>query len=156
MRPKLMTVMSFLWFAGMPLLPAAPQTATPTPQPGVITAVVLRATTGDPIVGAQVTISRAPANAASVAGPAQGQSPQVQPPQPAIIPAVTTDERGRFEIKELAPGAYRISAARNGFSKQEYGQGVANRTGRVLNISSGQRLDDVVFRLTPAGTITGR
>jgi 5-hydroxyisourate hydrolase-like protein (transthyretin family) len=153
-----MTIMSFLWFAGIPLLPAAPQTAISTPQPAVITGLVLRSTTGDPIAGAQVTISRASANAASVTDPApvQGQSSQVQPAQPTIIPAVTTDERGRFEIKELAPGAYRISVARNGFSKQEYGQRSANRTGRVLNIAAGQRLDDVVFRLTPAGTITGR
>ena len=38
----------------------------------------------------------------------------------------------------------------------EYGQKLLNRPGTVLNITAGQAMKDVTFKLTPAGTITGR
>jgi hypothetical protein len=38
----------------------------------------------------------------------------------------------------------------------EYGQKLMNRPGTVLNITAGQIMKDVAFKLTPAGTVTGR
>jgi len=126
----------------------------PAPQ-ATIRGFVTRATTGDPIAGAQVTITRAAA-AAGARPPAAAGPEMATSLERGLIPAVTTDERGRFEINDVAPGAYRIAAARNGYSRQEYGQRSANRAGTPINVSAGQRIDDIVFRLTPAATITGR
>jgi hypothetical protein len=153
----MMLLMAVLLFEG--------QVVAKPPAPlATINGVVFRATTGEPIAGAQVTIMRAApgsvTSAPNVDGvretPPQAQSAPAQPPQALIVPAVTTDERGRFEIKDVAQGAYRLIAARNGFSKQEYGQRSANQTGAVLNIAGGQRVTGIEFRLSPAGTIMGR
>ena len=40
------------------------------------------------------------------------------------IPIVTTDPNGKFVIKDLASGEYRIAIAANGYARQDYGQRV--------------------------------
>lgn len=106
---------------------------------------VVRVGTNEPISRARVTVIR-------TAGP--GAAP-IQPGQ-TIIPAVTTDSQGRFLVKDLEPGSYRLFAARNGFARQEDGERAPGRPGTLLNLVSGQSLRDVVFRLTPGGAVTGR
>src|SRR5262249_8129390 len=78
------------------------------------------------------------------------------PQQPAIIPAVLTDDKGRFQIKDIDPGNYRIVAARNGFARQEYGQHSFNGSGTIISVRPGQQVQDLEFKLTPAPTISGR
>lgn len=145
---------------------------------GTISGTVTRVTTGDPIAKVTVTLSRvnapvgplAPAGANAGArgagtpgqpGAPQGQQPNqgvasVQMQQPPAIVTATTDEQGKFQFKDVEAGAYRIVAARNGFARQDYGQRSLNRPGTVLNIRAGQQVNDVAFKLTPAGTISGR
>jgi protocatechuate 3,4-dioxygenase beta subunit len=131
----------------------APQNA---PAKASVSGVVVRAGTGEPIPRAQVTLSRvivSPGNAGQ-----RGNTvavPQAQT-QPAFLPPITTDEKGRFEIKDVEPGSYRAVAARNGFTRQEYGQRSLNGAGTVFMVASGQQVQDITFRLTPAATITGR
>src|SRR3989442_4716996 len=73
------------------------------------------------------------------------------------VAPVFTDSLGRFVFQNIEPGSYRISAARNGYVRQEYGQRVPlGRPGSVLNVAVGQVLKDVAIRLTPTGTISGR
>jgi hypothetical protein len=134
------------------------------PAKAVISGTVVRATTADPLNRVTLTLMRVntPANPlappAPNAGPRGGgpqgqQAPaQIQQPQPPAT--VMTDAQGKFEFKDVEPGSYRLTAARNGFARQEYGQRSLNRPGTVLNIRAGQTVNDVAFKLTPAGTIT--
>lgn len=75
---------------------------------------------------------------------------------PGAVPPVTTGGSGKFAIKDLDPGAYRIAIAANGFTRQEYGQRVFPGQGTAVVLAAGQTLNNVVIRLTPAGTVTGR
>src|SRR6185436_6902625 len=140
----------------------------PPPTKATINGIVLRAGTGDPIARASVTLARATggftgitpepaapgARGAAPSIPGQTAQIAVAPQQP--IPAVLTDDRGRFQIKDVDPGNYRIVAARNGFARQEYGQRAANRSGTIIQIRPGQQVQDIEFKLTPAPTISGR
>jgi hypothetical protein len=66
-----------------------------------------------------------------------------------------TDRQGRFTFNDLAAGSYRLFAARNGYVRQEYGQRVPKGQGTPISLAKGQALNNVTFRLIPAGTITG-
>lgn len=137
---------------------APPGGALNTFTKAVLTGVVLRSGTGESIPRAQVTISKVagPISVASTGGnPGETQFRQSMS-QSAGIPSVTTDDNGRFGIKDVEPGSYRIFAARNGFMKQEYGQRSPNRPGVVVTVQPGQQLQDLTIRLSPASTITGR
>ena len=67
-----------------------------------------------------------------------------------------TDLGGRFEVKGIDPGRYRLRVIRNGYVTQEYGQRTPNDPGAVLALSPGQDLKDLLFRLVPAAVISGR
>ena len=67
-----------------------------------------------------------------------------------------TDAGGRFEIKGIDPGRYRLSVSRNGFVPQEYGQRKPNDPGAILSLRPAQDLRDLLFRLIPSAVIAGR
>ena len=67
-----------------------------------------------------------------------------------------TDVGGRFEIKGIPPGNYRLRVFRNGFVTQEYGQRTPDDPGIVLSLSPGRDLKDLLFRLIPWTVISGR
>jgi sarcosine oxidase gamma subunit len=128
------------------------------PAKAAIEGSVVRAGTGEPIPRASVTLIKVTFSPGAVArtGTAPQPQPAPAPQQPVIIPAVTTDEKGKFQIKDIDPGTYRIAAARNGFAKQEYGQRSFNRAGTILTLQAGQQMQDVAFKLSAAPTISGR
>jgi len=70
--------------------------------------------------------------------------------------SVATDAGGRFQIKGIDPGRYRLKVIRNGFVTQEYGQKTPSDPGSDLRLSAGQDLKDLLFRLIPWGVIAGR
>jgi len=159
---------AILFIAGFQIafLYASPQLPAGSQAPQVkasIEGTVVR-TSGEPLARAQITITRNAPPAPQAGQPAA--NPQGGNPQPnaataaatavASIAPVFTDDQGKFQIKDLDPGSYRLFAARNGFTRMEYGQKLMNRPGTVLNLTSGQSMKDVTFRLTPAGTVTGR
>jgi protocatechuate 3,4-dioxygenase beta subunit len=98
---------------------------------------VLKSTTGEPLRRVQVYLMRAEGGRGQAYG-------------------TTTDESGRFALKEVVPGRYRLSADRNGYLRQEYGQRGPNRPGTILNLEPGQHLKDVTMRLSPFSVIAGR
>jgi hypothetical protein len=106
---------------------------------------VVRAGTNEPVSRARITATR-------IAGPGGAPIQPSGPPQ--NIPAVTTDSQGHFTIKDLEPGSYLLSAQRNGFARQSYGERAPGRPGTPLNMIAGQTLKDVVFRLIPAGAVS--
>jgi hypothetical protein len=70
--------------------------------------------------------------------------------------AATSDEGGRFTLKNLEPGRYRLTVTRTGFVDQEYGQRTSNDPGSILTLAPGQELKDLLFRLIPWAVIAGR
>ncbi|MGH9816348.1 MAG: MSCRAMM family protein [Candidatus Acidiferrales bacterium] len=69
---------------------------------------------------------------------------------------VRTDANGRFAFGNVAPGSYRLVVERIGFARQEFGQRAIGRRGVALTLAPGQRLTDLLFRMIPAGVVTGQ
>ena len=107
-----------------------------------IEGVVLRSGSGEPLGRAQVTLLRI----------GDGTSDQESRPVP---PSTTTGTDGRFVLRNLDPGAYRIAVARNGYARQEYGQRVFGGQGTVVTLAAGQSMRGIAFQLTPTGAVTG-
>src|SRR5580658_5214518 len=67
-----------------------------------------------------------------------------------------TDGDGKFSFKDVAPAEYHLSVARNGYVSENYGARGPMDPGLPLALSPGKHMDDLIFRMTPAGIITGR
>jgi hypothetical protein len=100
-----------------------------------IEGVVVKATTGDPLKKAVLSLTK-------VEGHSQPKN-------------ATSDTSGHFQIKNVEPGRYHLYATRNGYARQEYGQRTTHASGTILTLTAGQHLNDISFRLTPAVVITG-
>ncbi len=70
--------------------------------------------------------------------------------------AVETDAEGKFELKDLEPGAYQLSAQKSGYLQQAYGARRFGQAGSPLRLTSGQEVKEIEIRLTEAATISGR
>jgi hypothetical protein len=138
------------------------------PAKGSISGSVVKAANGEALAGAQIMLTRvgnAP-NAVTIETSATpgGRGANVAPPNqqaqqrqdPVIIPIVKTDDQGKFVVSEIPAGTYRVSATRNGYAQQQFGQRSFGRPGTVINVRAGQQVQDIAFRLTPAATIAGR
>jgi hypothetical protein len=97
---------------------------------------VVSATTGEPLKKAHLTLR-----------PIGQQDP---------VPfGTTTDNAGHFIIDNVDPGKYFFVGERNGFVTQGYSPRGNTRQTFWLTLADGQKLTDVVFKLTPSGVITG-
>jgi protocatechuate 3,4-dioxygenase beta subunit len=133
---------------------------TPEIAKASITGVVVRAGTDQPIRGARVTIHLLVDTVASLNGG---------------VASATTDEKGRFAMTGIEPGAYAVKAEQEGYSPQFLGargpgkaaileasrggvlpaEDVVQTLVTLLRLSSGQT-QNIMVPLTPAGVITGR
>src|SRR3989441_2013983 len=124
------------------------------PSGGAIEGIVVRIGTGEPIAEAQVlaqatTLRRPAANAGA-------------PRFPFLPQTVTTDAQGRFLIKDLGPGPYRLFFSANGYVRQELGQrGLPGSSGGLgsgtpVDVAAGQTVRGIRVALTPAGNVSGR
>jgi hypothetical protein len=134
--------------------PAAQQTS-------IIEGAVTREGSGQPLKGARVTLVRAeiaqnPLATAIAGSNAQGRL-AVAALNNATGTAVTvmTDGNGKFTMTGVVPGQYRISANREGFIRNEYGQRTPTGEGVVLTIAANQRLT-VDLQLIQAAVMSGR
>jgi Carboxypeptidase regulatory-like domain len=118
-----------LWLCGLAALGQQPERCA-------VEGLVLRAASGEPVRKAQVLLRKLDARDQSY--------------------STATDERGRFLLTGLEPGRYALSAERNGYVPQDYGQRRANQPGATLTLQPGQHLRDIVFHLVPFGVISGR
>jgi protocatechuate 3,4-dioxygenase beta subunit len=66
-----------------------------------------------------------------------------------------TDVNGRFVLKNIAPGRYDFEARRSGYVEQDYRPEGAH-SGTVLELTPGQKLEKVLFRLTAAAAVVGK
>src|SRR5882724_5987985 len=77
--------------------------------------------------------------------------------QPNGIPYGTiSDTTGHFLLDGLDPGRYNFSASRTGYVQQDYSPSGNSKHTALLTLERGQKLKDVVFKLTPQGVISGR
>lgn len=69
--------------------------------------------------------------------------------------SAVTDEAGTFELKDLPPGRFHLSATRPGFVSAAYGAKRPNRPGSTINLADGERTTGIALRLLPGAVITG-
>ena len=119
------------------LLAGAPQNA---PGKGTIQGIVVKAGSGQPLRGARISFRRVDGNPGAFGN---SKTP------------VTTDATGRFLVTGVDPGQYRVSAERDGYVRQEFGQRTPAGGGSVISVSAGQRLE-LQFQMLPAAVISGR
>src|SRR5208283_245836 len=116
---------------------AAPAQQTTTQNPAdlcTVQGVVVKVGTGEPL--SKATVAAWPAVNRTGRDESEGSFAE-------------TDERGRFELKDLAPGRYFLSAEHNGFSPQQYGQRTPEGPGAILTLSRGQTVPSLTFQLIP-------
>jgi len=116
-------------------MPGQPgQPPRPPQPPGKISGRVLRAENARPLTKATVTLQ----------------------PEGRFTDSQTTrvDANGKFEFPEVAPGRYRLTAERNGFVRQTYGQR-GGGPGVVLDVQSRQVVDNIQFSLERGGVVSG-
>ena len=66
----------------------------------------------------------------------------------------TTDQQGRFEIKQLPAGRYTITASKGGFVALQYGQRRPSESGTPIELGDGQTIDKIAIAL-PRGSVLG-
>ncbi len=82
---------------------------------------------------------------------------QASVPRHPLVYATTTDNEGRFEMKQVEAGRYEFYASHIGYLEQHYqAKGADADSGAVLSLTSGQEVNDAMFRLLRAGVITGK
>ena len=108
-----------------------------------IEGIVVRAGSGEPLARAQVTLLRT------------GEGANDQWSSSPAPPTGTTGADGRFVLRNLEPGSYRIAVARNGYARQQYGQRVFGGQGTVVALAAGQAMRGIAFHLTPTGALAG-
>jgi hypothetical protein len=95
---------------------------------------VLNATTGEPLKKARLVLQTEK--------------------KPGKIYRAISDGSGHFALVGIDPGRYHLHSARNGYLMQFYPTRKGNWP--TFTLSPGQKLTEIIFRLTPQGVITGR
>jgi hypothetical protein len=125
------------------------------------------------VVAAVLSVSSLPSSPAQTSPPARAtlsgivtKDPGSQPVKKALIELIAesqsdggnytalTGPDGGFRIENIAPGRYRLFVERTGY--QEIDKHQRRTEGRVLTLSAGQDLKDLVIRLQAAAVVDGR
>jgi 5-hydroxyisourate hydrolase-like protein (transthyretin family) len=70
--------------------------------------------------------------------------------------ATKTAGDGRFELRNVPAGRYKVIVSRNGYVEMEHGQKKLSDPGAAFTLSPGQTRTDFLFKLIPAAVIAGR
>ncbi len=68
----------------------------------------------------------------------------------------TTDEQGRFEIRELVGGRYNITASKGGFVTLQYGQRRPSERGTAVDLPASSTIEKLTIGLPRGSVIAGR
>ena len=123
--------------------------ALQTPPPASIEGTVL-SSTGTPLSRAQLTLTRA-----DLQNPQPNKSVENADARSAPRP-VFTDSEGRFVLRNVPPGPFKLLAERNGYVPQSYGQRSPDGGGTVLQLSAGASLKGITFRMIQGAVVSGR
>jgi hypothetical protein len=66
----------------------------------------------------------------------------------------TTDQQGRFEVRELPAGRYTVTASKGGFVTLQYGQRRPSESGTPIELGEGQSMEKLAIAL-PRGSVLG-
>ncbi len=124
-------------FAQSPVPSNSPPSEDPASAPCVVAGRVVTAMEGNPLKSARVALT-----------PEHSRS-HTQ------IYAATTDNDGRFTIKDIPPGRYTFLASHSGFVTQHY-KAAAGESGPIFTLNAGEKVSDALFRMTASAVITGR
>jgi hypothetical protein len=121
----------------------------PQPQKARVEGVVLDASNGKLLSGAQVTLK-----------PVQpSDAPRIRLVDPEAVRLATrkrtTGADGIFRFDDVEPGRYRIHVVCNGYARSEYGQR-SDGQGTTLTFTSGQVISGLNVSLLAASIVTGR
>lgn len=71
--------------------------------------------------------------------------------------STSTDAEGRFQFEPVDAGAYVVAASRNGYLEQGFGSQTGDGASLPpFRLTSGQRMTDLLIKLTPQGFLHGR
>src|SRR5579864_6512120 len=98
---------------------------------------VVNSVTNEPVRKSRVTLTRTTAPGGAAA-------------------SVITDSGGRFAFPDLDAGGYTILTQRDDFEYQEYPRGGRTPQGGSFALAPGDEKRDIVIRLVPLGTVSGR
>jgi beta-lactamase regulating signal transducer with metallopeptidase domain len=116
---------------------SVPQQTDVAPADATIEGTVVRFDTGEPLADAHVELS-------TQGGPAASRT-------------ASTGPDGRFAFRNIAPGEYRLIAAREGgYLPAEYGQRTPGGRGISIKVLTGTRLRNARLTLAQPGSISGR
>lgn len=118
----------------MPQRPLRPGEAPPTGS-AVIKGFVIAAGAGTPVRRAQVRVTSMEARGGGV---------------------TSTDDEGRFEIRDLPAGRYSVMAQKSGFVTGQFGQRRPGEPGMPIDLADGQTAEKVTLALSRGGVISGR
>jgi hypothetical protein len=113
--------------AGAPLPVEAPATGT-----AILRGWVVAADTGEPVRRAIVRAM----------GPGGGG-------------VTSTDEDGRFEVRDLPAGRYSLGASKGGYVSLQYGQRRPGQGGTPFDLRDGEVIEKIQIALPPGSVITG-
>jgi hypothetical protein len=94
--------------------------------------------------------------AADTGAPIRRAQVRVGAPEAQETRITTTDEQGRFELKELVGGRYTVTASKGGFVTLQYGQRRPGERGTPVDLPAGQTIDKVTIGLPRGSVIAGR
>jgi protocatechuate 3,4-dioxygenase beta subunit len=78
-------------------------------------------------------------------------------PDSGVRKSASTDANGAFAFTELPPGSFTLAASRPGYLDVTFGQRTpgSGRPGTPIQLSAGQKVDDVTLRMPRTGILTG-
>lgn len=117
----------------------SPDTTDPNakpPEKGKIVGQITSASTGEPLKKATISVYRTDSQ--------NGDSA-----------TATTDAAGHYEISDLDPGKYSVSAQRNGYVRQTFGSKIGTSGGSLITLGPGGIME-AGFKLIQQSVVTGR
>lgn len=135
---------------------------TAAPPVASLEGTVVRATDGQPLKKARLTLRRVfdaqpqglPGGPGSQEAMRMEMMMREQTRNAPYIAA--SDVTGKFTIPNVTPGRYRLTVERQGYVRTEYGQRQPGRAGATITLNGGQKMGDLLFRLLEDGVISGR
>jgi len=70
--------------------------------------------------------------------------------------SVVSEEDGRFSIRDIQPGDYRLTVESARFGRASYGQRRPDGPGAILSFAPGRQVSDLRVSMIPTGAIAGR
>lgn len=126
-----------VWAAICLTAPGFAQAPSPPPT-SIIEGIVVRADNSDPVPDARILLRKD--------GSVRSESDY----------GTRTGSDGKFILRDIGPGRYRLTAKQPGYIDALYGQPRPTRPGGILDLSNASTVKNVVLKMTPGSVVSGR